>query len=283
MNEHPSILRHLTTACLVLAACVALGGCSVVPTGKKWWNPTTWFSAHALTSQQAAQVREDKAVAAVDQKRDEAVHSAHLEVAKAGVVLGKAAPSPDTALAGRFVQGGLGLLGQVDPLTASESSQLIALVNDLRSGDAAKIAAAEKRQAAIEAANSELSERINLLEQKLADAQAATRKKDHDLAAAFIRENEMADALRNQRFLIVGAGVLVVGLTILSLYLRMGLGSVGAGLSGLHKLIGQDAASKVVTQLDANTDWLHQVLVGAGRKAADAARAKTLSDSAHTS
>ena len=278
MSERPSIFRHLLTACLILAACVMLGGCSIIPSGKTWWNPTTWFSGRALTTQQAAQKKEDQATLHVETAKAGAVHAAHIEIVKAGLTLTSAASTPDTALAHRFIRGGLGLLDQIDPLSAVETAPLFALVEDLRSGDAKRVAAAEALQSATESKNILLSEQLRVLEQKLATAQLATRKKDQDLAAAFIRENELADTLRNQRFIMWAAIGGVIFFCALSLYLRIGLGSVGKGLSFLQPMLGPEKFGTFIDKMDAGTDWFHQILIGSGRSAADAARAKALAD-----
>lgn len=262
---------------------VLFTGCSIVPTGKQIWNPLTWFSGKALPAAQKADAKEAKAVERFETKSDQLVHAGHLEFRKAELVLQFMAISPDAALAHRFVRGGLGLLDQVDPVTAAESSDLIALVTDLRSGDARRIAAAEAKQTELEGKNADLSRQLDKLQGEITAARQASKDKDVSLQKAFLRENELADTLRNERVIRWVAIGGVIFLAALCLYLRMGLGSVGAALSGLSKVIGPEAASKVITQLDANTDWLHQVVVGAGRKAADAARAKALSDAAEHS
>jgi len=278
----PLSLRALLLGVVVGVLVFALSGCVSAPAGKRWWNPTTWWSDHALTAKQAAQGKEEKAAEKVDLQRDQVVHASHVEFSKANIVLGVAEQTPDTVLARRFVGGGIGLLNQVDPLTAKEDNEIVALVADLRSGDHKRVAAALDAQAETERRNIALAEQLKTLQRDLDQARAANKAKDQQLADAFMRENELANTLRNMR-LIAGAGIVgTVLLAGLCLYLRMGLGSVGAGLSGLHKLIGQEAASKVISNLDANTDWLHQIIVGAGRKAADSARAKALSDTVHT-
>lgn len=281
MHRRSSIFPHVPTACLILSAALLLQtGCTVLPTGKQWWNPTTWFSSTEHTSQQAAVKKEAAASEAVQVFETKIVHQAHIEWAKAGLVIGFLPEGQDAALAGRFARNGLRLLDQVDPLTAVENAELFSLVSDLRSSDIARRERAESRQAELEAKQLEMSRELEALRSRLAQAAAKVREKNEKLADAFLRENELADTLRNQRFIMwaaIGGFVVFAGL---SLYLRIGLGSVGAGLRGLQPLLGKEKFDTFITQMDAGTDWLHQVLIGSGRAAADKAHADALAKAA---
>jgi hypothetical protein len=281
------ILREISRALLLVAAvsfmvgfCLCFTGCSIVPQGKKWWNPTTWFSASEHTSQQAALGKEASATKAVEAFEGKVVHAAHIEWAKAALVISFLPESQDATFAGRFARNGLHLLDQVDPLTAAENAELFALVSDLRSSDVARRERAEKRQGELEAAQLEMSKELERLRARLAQATTMVREKNERLADAFIRENELADTLRNQRFIMwaaIGGFVLFAGL---SLYLRIGLGSVGAGLRGLQPILGKEKFESFIIQMDAGTDWLHQKLIGSGRAAADKAHEDALAKAA---
>lgn len=264
----------------LLSVAMLMSGCSIIPTGKKWWNPTTWFSSTEHTSQQVAVKKEASASAAVQAFEGKIVHEAHIEWAKATLVIGFLPESQDAALAGRFARNGLRLLDQVDPLTAIENAELFALVSDLRSSDIARRERAETRQGELEAKQLEMSKELERLRARLTQARDMVREKNERLADAFIRENELADTLRNQRFIMwaaIGGVVIFAGL---SLYLRIGLGSVGAGLRGLQPILGKEKFESFIMQMDAGTDWLHQKLIGSGRTAADKAHEDALAKAA---
>jgi hypothetical protein len=224
-----------------------------------------------LSSKQKADAKTDKATGVVEDKTLQVFHAAHVEFFKGGLAL---SGTPDFELVSRFSRNGLGLMAQVDPLTAAETTELFAIVADLRSGDAKRVANAEAKQRAVEGENVELSRSLAAAKSDLSKAIEAGKAKDASLAAAFLRENELADTLRNQQFIMWAAIGGVVILSALSLYLRMGLGSVGAGLSFLPKIIGADASKKVIDTLDAETDWLHQKIVGYGHAKAAQLKAK---------
>ncbi len=265
---------------LAIGFCLCFTGCSIIPQGKKWWNPTTWFSASEHTKQQAALGKEVSATKDVAAFEEKVVHAAHIEIAKAALVIGFLPESPDATFAARFARNGLRLLDQVDPLTAAENAELFALVSDLRSSDIARRERAEQRQSELEAAQLEMSKELERLRAKLAQAAAMVREKNERLADAFIRENELADTLRNRNWMLGCAGVGVVFFAGLFVYMRIGMGSVGAGLRWLQPVLGPDKFQTFIDQMDAKTDWFHQVLIGSGRAAADKAHADALAKAA---
>jgi hypothetical protein len=210
---------------------------------------------------------------------DNVLTGAHREFVKAGVALELAPKGPEVDYARRFVANGNGLLNQINPLAAADTSLDRQLVMDLLSRNEARATAAEQRQAQAEGANSKLSVELALKQRELDEQRGARLKAEAGLREGFERENALANEYRHEVFvrrIAIGAVVLLV---VACLYLRMGLGSVGAALYRLPSIIGPEAAQKVISTLDTETDRLHQLLVSAGRskiKDAEAAAAKVL-------
>ena len=91
-------------------------------------------------------------------------------------------------------------------------------------------------------------------------------KKAADALDAKAREaGSLSGALTSAWHWIEGLAVVGIVIAALLLYLRMGLGSVGKGLSGLQKVLSPEDYQKVITHLDTETDKLHQWLIRTGR------------------
>ncbi len=255
-----------------LALCLVLSGC-VTGSGAKWYAPTTWFSHHAANVAEAAQTKEVKAEANASRAEDKATHTAHVEFFKANLAALASPDSKPVALARRTLGNGLGLLDQFDPLTAAESADGRQIVADLLSESAARATAAEAKQQTAETELSRVSRELVETQTNLAATKQARAAAEAKLLTAYDRENELANELRSQHALFWIAVAAVVLLSGLALYLRMGLGSVGAALHFLPPAI----QSQVVPALDGATDWLHQTIIAAGRAKAQQLAAKAQS------
>ena len=194
----PMLTRRDVFLGTLSVSALALAGCGT--TGKHWWSPGTWGSSRP--AEQAA-----RAETKLDAAQDKAVRVARAEVSKAGIALASAPESRPVEVSRRTIANAQALLDQVaGPLTAEEAADIRRIVADLLSDHAATRSAAEARQAAAEGRLSELS-------QKVAAAGAALDAANTKLAAAFARENALADQLRNERarrVWILGGGSLLI-------------------------------------------------------------------------
>jgi hypothetical protein len=243
-----------------------LAGCAT-GTGSKWYAPATWFSHAPAAAADRARAAEGKAEVKVDAVQFNATHAAHVEFAKADFSILAAPDSKPVALTRRTLGNGLDLLGQVDPLTAAESAEARAIVADLLSDSAARVAAAEQKQQAAESEQAKLSRELTQSRADLTAAQAASDTAQAKLRAAFDRENALANQLRSQvaRFWIA-IGVVVL-LALFALYVRLQLGGVGAALHAA----GVPAA--VMGEIDKSTSAVGQWMMRTGRMAAAKAEA----------
>lgn len=235
-----------------------------------FWNPTTWFTHKPADKVDAAKAKAETAKVEVQTSKDAAIHSAHIEFKKASVSQSQIPQSPAADLDRRFTANGLGVLDQIDPLSAKESADALAIVQGALSQEIGK------RQSA-EAAQQLAEKQLGIISDKFVVAQADLKTKDAALADAnanlrkhFDTENALANQERNTTFLMrlaAGLAIVVIGI---ALYLRMGLGSVGAGVHELSKILPADQYQKVVSTLDSGTDWIHQQIIAAGKKKAQA-------------
>jgi len=254
--------RAMATLTAIALAVVLLfsSGCASAGS-KRWYSPATWFSARPATAADKAHAVEAKAQTAATDAEDKAMRAAHVEIAKADVSNQSLPPSRATDLSRRFVANGLGLLDQVQPLTAAESAELRVVVAGLLSESAETVAAAEKKQAAAETEASRLSRELS---QARTEANAATLRADQadaKLRTAFDRENALANDLRAQKarfWIAIGALVLVSGF---ALYAKLALGGVGAALHAAG------APAGVIQALDSRLSTFGQYLVRVGRQA----------------
>lgn len=262
-------MKTLARICSVVPLIVLLAGCANQGgQNAHLWNPWTWFSHSAAAAVDGADKKEAAAGAKVGTANSAAIHAAHVEFFKSSIVQLSLPKSRATDLDVRFLGNGLGLLDQVDGLTAAEVLDARKLAVDLLSDEVAKREAAEQKQGQAESDLGKVSRELTAAQQDLSGARKERDAKEVALRAAFDRENALANEMRNQIFIKWAAIVAVILVTCICLYLRMALGSVGAGLHVLPKLIGADASAKVVQALDSGTDWLHQTIIKAGREKA---------------
>lgn len=244
---------------LLLAGCATSANRNVA-----WYNPGTWFSHTEAAAADKAQVKEQAATAKVDDQRDILIHAASVESFKASGSASSLPPSRPAEITTRLVSNTTGILQQVSPLTAAESADALAVVRGLLSEETAAREKSEAAQATAETAAAKASQALTAAQTALSEAQGKVTTANAGLRAAFDRENTLANELRNERFKFWAAVVAVALLCGLALYLRIGLGSIGAALPRLPSLIGAANAAKVIGALDGETDKLHQWIVSAG-------------------
>ena len=147
---------------LLALALLALAGCASAPTGGGvlgWW---------AARGERAAQKADDRHDAA----REEQLRAARIEAEKAARAADALPKSPEATLTQRFAGNTTDLLAQAVPnVTAEQLASVRQLVADLRSQDAAIVAAAERRQAAAESDNATLSRELGAAAAKLTAAE----------------------------------------------------------------------------------------------------------------
>lgn len=217
------------SAFVALVLVLLLSGCTTTSGGSAakvtLWNPLTWFSGSAGRESDRAANAEVKAKA-------DAIKAAQKTAHETSQALAAAPDSRPVEVARESAQTTVSLLDQAaGPLTASEVAVIKSQVTNLLSENAKLREEGEKMR---------LSARENIAElsDKLAKAQARADAATTDLKAAFARENEMANTLRNQRFMLVAVATLAAIGYAASLYLRFAYGSipqaVGRGLMQLR-------------------------------------------------
>lgn len=219
---------NATRTVLAVFVVLTLAGCTspVGSAGKVTvWNPATWFSGSEGRQAGRADERQEKARAEVI---DAAQRTAHETVE----ALAAAPASRPVEIARESAGVTVTLLDQAaGPLTAEESARIREQVRALLSDNEALRRQGEKLRA-------ENRETVATLSDKLAKAEAGREAATKDLQAAFARENELANKLRNQRF-ILWATIIIGAIGYLGvLYLRFAYGglpnAIGRGLAELR-------------------------------------------------
>lgn len=203
-----------------------------------FWNPTTWFSGSAGREADRA----DQKQAAAEAKVIEAAQRTAHETVEA---LASAPSSRPVEVARESAGVTVSLLDQAaGPLTAADSAAIREQVRKLLSDNAAL-----RREG--EQARQDSREMIGALSEKLAKAEAGKEAATKDLQAAFARENELANTLRNQRFIIWAVVIAAVLGYVGLLYLRLAYGGIPNAIGrGLSELRAKDpAAAGVATQI----------------------------------
>lgn len=259
----------LTSAILVfglLFCLLFLGtGCTTANPGSRWYAPSTWslFSgSRQIAAAAQAETKVDAAKTALAATEREAVHTAHVEIRKGQIAAATLPPSPAADYTQRTLGNGLGLLNQFDPLTGAEESDALALVRDILSSDAAKVAAAEHKQLAAERIALDLSQELGAANARIAELEGLSRKANASERAAHEENLALANELRASRwrFWIAVALVLLVG--AFALYARCALGGVGAALHAAG------APTSVIAALDGELSKFGQWMIRTGRLAA---------------
>lgn len=227
-----------------MAAILLLSSCATPPgsAGKVTaWNPMTWFSG----SEGRTAARADAKLEGAREKALEAAQKTAHETAEA---LAVAPASRPVEVARESATATVTMLDQAQgPLTAAEATRIRRQIEALVSENAALRKQGEKLR------EEERGQLLRISEQ-LDRAERARDKATGDLQAAFARENELANTLRNQRFIIIAAGILAAIGYLGFLYLRFAYGgipeAIGRGLSELrmkHPTAG-DAATQIFDQ-----------------------------------
>jgi hypothetical protein len=243
--------HHLGRACLAFAPIAILGamllslglllflltGCSSGP-GKTWWNPATWRSAKEATAHTAAQTETAR-------QRDALLKEAQKATHETGQALAAAPESRPVAVASESNQSATQLLDQaLGSLPLDEQARLRERVAALLSENEAIRTAAERERTTARATAAELSRLYET-------ARAAEIKATADLAAAFARENALADKHRNaelQKWAGYGFSALM---TALALYLKFNPASVsGEAIGKALAFADRDAPHKATAARD---------------------------------
>lgn len=238
---------------IALVAALMLAGCTT--TGKHWWSPATWGSSRPATQVVAAETRLDAA-------QDKAIRTARAEVSKAGIALASAPESRPVEVSRRTIANAQALLDQVaGPLTAEEAADIRRIVADLLSENAATRAAAEAKQATAE-------ERIAAVSRDLAAKSDALDAANTKLAAAFARENALADELRNERarraWIIGGASLLILILGAGWLYVQIAAGGIPKALGSVLKSLDEkspEQANAIRALIDPVLNRIEQAVI----------------------
>jgi hypothetical protein len=210
------------TCSLLLAGCIAPAGSAGKVT---LWNPATWFSGSAGRDAGRADAKQEAAERAVIKAAQKTAH-------ETAVALASAPQSRPVEVARESAGVTVGLLDQAaGPLTAEETARVRDQIGKLLSETASLRAEGERLRA-------ENRETVATLSDKLAKAEAGKEAATRDLQAAFVRENELANSLRNQRFILWAVAILAVLGYAGLWYLRIVYGgmpnAIGRGLAELR-------------------------------------------------
>jgi hypothetical protein len=249
--------QNRCTSILGLSLCLLAAGCSSTGggTGRHWYNPATWLSGSE--GRQAAAT-----VVKLDTAKDGAVEAAQRSAHETQEALAVAAVSRAVEVATASNDNTVALLDQVaGPMTAKEAAAIKEKVRLLTS----ELAAERAKGEALRATDQAKDDKISALIDKLVEAKAVN---DSQLAAAFVRENSLANELRNERWwswfwrITIGL-VAIVGFAGF-IYVRLTLGGLPTALSktlsGLRAADPQ-SASAFTSLLDVNTTPAEQTLI----------------------
>lgn len=156
----------------LMLLCLTLTGCVSSQPGSGFFG---WWAARGERAKEKAETAHDAA-------RERQLEAARIEAEKAKASAAALPPSPEATLTQRFTRNTTSLLSQAVPgLTAEQLDAALKIVDDLRSGDEAIVAAAEARQLAAEGRNHELSRELGATAAKLeaAETRASTIAADN--------------------------------------------------------------------------------------------------------
>lgn len=166
-----------------------LVGCSTpgAGSGVTWYNPTTWFSGSA--GRESAKIGAQR-----DTAKDKAIEEAKLSAHETDEALKGVPESRSTDVARDSNDTTVQLLDQATGVPSSKQlNEIKEKVRLLTSELATERAEGEKLRKADQ-------DRVDKLSGRLAELETAKAKADKDLAAAFERENTLANQLRNERW-----------------------------------------------------------------------------------
>lgn len=236
-----------------MLAILTLAGCTSSGSNAHWWSPGTWFSRSEAVAVDKAKVKVEDAKVKVEGSEDKATHSATIEIFKASLSGQNLPASPSKDITLRFLSDGLGLLQQVSPLSAVESSQSLKIVQGFYSDQVELRKFAESKQQEAEGRLGVVSNELSKTKSDLESANKKFADKDMLLRSAFDRENALANELRNQRaFFWIASGVAILGV-LGWFYARFMLGGIPGALGGaLARIRAQNgpAADLLTSHLD---------------------------------
>lgn len=242
-----------------LCLSVILTGCESTKTGAgvgvRWYNPTTWFSGSEGRRATQNEVKRDEA-------KEQAINQAKLSAHETQEALDRAGDSREVEVAKDSNDTTVTLLDQATGVpTAKQLADIKEKVRLLTSQVAEERARGEKMRG-------EDQDRISKLSAKLAELEAQKAKFDKDLAAAFVRENSLANELRNERWwswfwrIAIGATA-IIGFAGW-IYVRLTLGglptALGKSISHLRSS-SPEIAAQLTNVLDVNLSPAEQSLI----------------------
>ena len=268
-------------AVLAAGVLLMLTGCVAATSAKVWWNPLTWGKDRAASVERVAAKQDANDTALVKQ--------AQVENAKTIEALKEAPASRPVEVASRTAENAQTLLDRaVGSITVQDLTDLRQTVANLLSENAGLRATGEKQQAKAEAT----AARLTAENEDLKAQQAESVKK---LQAGYERERQLANTVRNFWFIGGGLALLWILGNLLSVAARFNPGLAGVSrvvngvaapalafaearaADGLQK-VGHalarareampEAAEKLVTILDTETDRDHQRAIGAAANTA---------------
>jgi regulator of replication initiation timing len=207
------------TICLLVAGLVimmSLSGCSTLPSGPgaRWWNPLTWGSDREARAADRAEALLQASRSAEEQSRAELLRSAQRNAHGAALALLSAPSSRPVEVATEAAHDATASLDQaLGALPAEQVTALRQQIAGLLSENASLRAEAEAARAATRAEDAAESKALLAAQQRTQEAAAAAAAAGAELRAGFARENELANQLRQQRWmsgLAAAAGVLSV-------------------------------------------------------------------------
>lgn len=229
---------------LIVLLTVTMPGCATTggAGNARWYNPTTWFSGSEGRAAAKTEAKIDVATAA-------ALNAAKTSAHETQEALLTVPASRSTSVAIQSNDNAVALLDQVTgPLTAKDMAAIHEKVRLLVS----ELADERARGEAMRLSDQKKDDKLSDLLVRLNDAKAEDAK---HLADAFVRENGLANELRNERwwswFWRIALGTTAILATAGYIYLRLTLGGLPTALGQtLGKFRAADpAAAEVFTQL----------------------------------
>lgn len=247
----------MKTIALLIAA-LTLTGCVSPQKGATWYNPTTWFKHSEATATDKARAAKTSAEKVEDATRELLIKDAQKDIAATSEAIAAAPSSPPAALAKTLnARAGDSITAAIGGLAPDALVAIRRMVSDALSEDSTRRAAGEKALASREAENAALSRELAAARAALNVADEKLREKEADLRTAFDRENAVANAYRNERFLrwaaIIGGSLLTLICAAGWVYVRFALGGIPQALGkGMAVLRAKDpkAASLAETIFD---------------------------------
>lgn len=231
-------------ALAILILPLALAGCATPKKGATWYNPATWFKNAEATAADKARVAVTNADKGEEESRSRLIKDAQRDVAATGEAIAAAPSSPPVTLAKTLnARAGDSLTAATGGLPPDVLAALRKMVEDALSDDATRRTSGEKALAAREAENQNIFHELTAARAALQAAEKNLMSKESELRAAFDRENAVANAYRNEKFLrwaaLIGGTLLSLCLAAAWLYARFALGgipqAIGRGMGVLRE------------------------------------------------